>query len=423
MTQNNDTNAFLETFTKCDIFTPHVVSKQMADKLQKHGTLLEPSVGTGNLLQYVSIEHYEKVDVFDIKKEYLDQCPTHPKINKYLVDFLKYETAEKYDNIILNPPYIKIQDLPSHYVSFIKEKWPILSDGNIDIYYAFLFKCLELLTPNGVMVAITPNSYLHNKSALKFRKYLLENKWIQEIIDFEDKHVFEDAAVYCCITVFTKNDKPALIYNGAVIDYNIIHNPSNKLCLIHYADSSEKTTLKQICKIYNGIATLRDAVYIHDIKLYDEPCWKLLKTSTSHKYCIYPYNDDGVIIDENVFKTSNPNTYNYLVDKKHVLAERDRGNKTYVTWYAYGRSQSIKISKKERVIYVPTLINPNDLKYTVEPPKLHSGCLCIEPSDTNDIPRIIECIKNNTDYLFKNSSKKNNGWINLSTTLLYELCV
>jgi hypothetical protein len=157
--------------------------------------------------------------------------------------------------------------------------------------------------------------------------------------------------------------------------------------------------------------------------LYDEPCWKLLKTSTSHKYCIYPYSDNGVIIDETTFKTANPNTYNYLVGKKTILAERDRGNKTYVTWYAYGRSQSIKISKKEKVIYIPTMINPNDLKYTIEPPKLHSGCLCIEPSDTNDIPKIIECIKNNTDYLFKNSSKKNNGWINLSTTLLYELCL
>lgn len=416
-------NEFLETFTKCDIFTPDAISKQMAEKLHKKGTLLEPSVGIGNLLNSIVIDDYDTIDIFDIKKEYLDQCPTHPKINKHLVDFLKYETAEKYDNIILNPPYIKIQDLPGHYVSFIKEKWPILCDGNIDIYYAFLFKCLELLKDDGVMVAITPNSYLHNKSALKFRKYLLEKKWIQEIIDFQDKHVFDNAAVYCCITVFTKTDKPSLIYNGDVIDYNTIHNPSNKLCLIHYNDSSEKTTLKQICRIYNGIATLRDAVYIHDTKLYDEPCWKQIKTSTSHKYCIYPYNDDATIIDEIAFKTENPRTYNYLVDKKNILAERDRGNKTYITWYAYGRSQSIKISKKEKVIYIPTLINPNDLKYTIEEPKLHSGCLCIEPIDTNDIPRIIECIKNNTDYLFKNSSKKNNGWINLSTTLLYELCL
>jgi adenine-specific DNA-methyltransferase len=171
-------NEFLKTFTKCDIFTPDVVSSKMSEKLHKNGTLLEPSVGTGNLLKHIAIEHYEKMDIFDIKKEYLDQCPEHPKINKYLSDFLKYETAEKYDNIILNPPYIKIQDLPSDYVSFIKEKWPILSDGNIDIYYAFLFKCLELLKPDGVMVAITPNSYLHSKSALKFRKYLLENKFI-----------------------------------------------------------------------------------------------------------------------------------------------------------------------------------------------------------------------------------------------------
>jgi hypothetical protein len=414
-------NEYLENFKKCDIFTPSTISKQMAQKLHKNGTLLEPSVGIGNLLDHIKIDDYEKIDIFDIKKEYIDNCPNHPKINKYLADFLKHETTDKYDNIILNPPYIKIQDLHYDYVSFIKEKWSIFKNGNIDIYYAFLFKCLELLNENGVMVAITPNSYLHNKSALKFRKYLLENKWIEEIIDFQDKHVFDNAAVYCCITIFTKKEKDVLIYNNNRIDYNNINQPNNTMHLIHCNCNTSQKTLKEICKIYNGIATLRDAVYIHDIKLYDEPCWKKIKTSTSHKYCIYPYDSNGIIIDENTFKTNNPNTYEYLLSKKKILAERDNGNKTYVTWYAYGRSQSIKVSKKEKVIYIPSLINPNDLKYTIEEPKLHVGCLCIEPINTNDIPKIIECIKNNTDYLFKNSSKKNNGWINLSTTLLYGL--
>jgi hypothetical protein len=65
MTQTNHANTFLETFTKCDIFTPCVVSKQMSDKLHRHGTLLEPSVGTGNLLKYIAIDDYEKVDIFD----------------------------------------------------------------------------------------------------------------------------------------------------------------------------------------------------------------------------------------------------------------------------------------------------------------------------------------------------------------------
>ena len=57
------------------------------------------------------------------------------------------------------------------------------------------------------MISITPNTYLYNKSALNLRKYLFQNKYIKEIIDFKDKKVFKDASVYCCITIFTKENK------------------------------------------------------------------------------------------------------------------------------------------------------------------------------------------------------------------------
>ena len=38
---------------KCDIFTPDNISKLMASYLKKGGSLLEPSVGTGNLLKFI----------------------------------------------------------------------------------------------------------------------------------------------------------------------------------------------------------------------------------------------------------------------------------------------------------------------------------------------------------------------------------
>ena len=69
-----------------------------------------------------------------------------------------------YKNIILNPPYIRFQDLSIDYRKFIKEKWNILSKGNIDLYYAFIIKCIELLDDCGIMVAIIPNSYLYNNT-------------------------------------------------------------------------------------------------------------------------------------------------------------------------------------------------------------------------------------------------------------------
>jgi hypothetical protein len=40
----------------------------MSSKLRNTGSLLEPSVGIGNLLKYIELNNYDDVDVFDIKK-------------------------------------------------------------------------------------------------------------------------------------------------------------------------------------------------------------------------------------------------------------------------------------------------------------------------------------------------------------------
>ena len=134
----------------------------MTSFLTKKGNLLEPAVGTGNLLKYLNLDDYNRIDIFDIKKEYLDRCPIKGNIIKYHTDFIKKQINTSYKNIILNPPYIRFQDLSIEYREFIKKNWNILSNGNIDIYYVFIIKCLELLDKDGIMITITPNSYLYN---------------------------------------------------------------------------------------------------------------------------------------------------------------------------------------------------------------------------------------------------------------------
>ena len=85
----------------------------MASKLGNHGSLLEPSVGTGKLLTYLDINHYDKVDLYELKKEYIDtlhdnitritattnNTNTNAVVNIYNVDFLKATIEKKYDNI------------------------------------------------------------------------------------------------------------------------------------------------------------------------------------------------------------------------------------------------------------------------------------------------------------------------------------
>lgn len=406
----------LDKFTKCDIFTPDNITKIMTSKLKKKGTLLEPSVGTGNLLKFINPEKYNSIDVYELKKDYLDKVTEHKHINKFNGDFIKTNIEKRYDNIIMNPPYIKTQDMSLAYREFIKEKFNVLKTGLIDIYYAFIIKCLELLDDDGVMVSITPNTYLYNKSSLEMRKYLIDNKFIKEIIDFKHEKVFKDASVYCCITVFTKNDKSHVMYNNEKLLYSDI---SKNYSLFNFNSTSE--TLKNLCKIKNGVATLRDSIFIHSEKLFDEPCWKNITNGPNEKYIIYPYYN-GEILNENTFKNSNPKTYKFLLENKDELAKRDKGNKTYPAWYAYGRSQSIKISDKT-CIYIPCFIDPKNIKDNIFKWKntLHRSCLCIEPNDEKNINEIIACIIDNIDFITKNSSKKSGGWINLSSRTLYEI--
>ena len=111
----------------------------------------------------------------------------------------------QYTNIILNPPYIKIQELEADYRVFLRDKFKL--KGNLDIYYAFILKCITHLSDDGVMVSITPNSYLYNKSSFDIRKHLIDNRFIKEIIDFGHEKVFVNASVYTCITIFSKSRK------------------------------------------------------------------------------------------------------------------------------------------------------------------------------------------------------------------------
>ena len=406
----------LSNFTKCDIFTPDNISEKMASKLLNFGNLLEPCVGTGNLLKYINFENYDKIDIYEIKTHYINQINDNIKIRKFNCDFLKQNIDELYDNIILNPPYIKIQELPVEYREYINSNFELLDGGAIDIYYAFIIKCLNLLNKNGIMISITPNSYLYNKTAYKLRKYLFDNKLIEEIIDFKEKKVFTDASVYCCITIYNKQPKTCLIYNGENILYdNILKNYS-----LFNLNSSDNT-LRNICKIKNGIATLRDKIYIHNDKLFNEPCWKQITNGTHKKYIIYPY-ENGVIINEDIFKLYNPHTYQYLLENKEELSKRDNGNKIYPTWYAYGRSQSIKYTNKI-CLYIPCFIEPNTIPLNLFENKniLHYGCLCIEPNNENDIYIIKNTIISNIDFIKNNSSKRSAGWINLTSSILYNL--
>lgn len=402
----------LQKFNKSDVFTPDRISKRMASYLTNKGTLLEPAVGDGQLLKYMDTDKYSSIDIYDIKQNYLDKCPTQSNIHTHLADFIRTPIHTTYDNIILNPPYIRIQDLSSEYRTHIKTQWSILNRGNIDIYYAFILKCLDLLKDDGVMVCITPNSYLYNVSSKSLRKYIIDNRYIQTIIDYKSEKVFKNVSTYCCITVFTKQKKEYLTYNSQQIRYDAI---SNKEYNIFNTTNSKAKTLGDICTIKNGIATLRDKIFIHDTKLFDEPCWEVVTKLDKERWCIFPYNEKGKVVEEDAFKIDNPQTYAYLESHKAELAKRDKGNKVYPKWYSYGRTQSLIKYTSAQVMYISSFADPDHIQYKIDTPKIFSSCLCLEVTDTTyTLEKIKEILIKHKQFIIDNSSKRGGGWITIS---------
>lgn len=401
---------------KSNVFTPDPIVELMSSYLHKTGNLLDPAIGNGALIKHTKLC---PIDGYDINKNFLDEI-TDRRVVKYHTNFLTAFVAKSYDNIILNPPYIRIQDIKEEDRNIIRESFPLIRSGNFDIYLAFLCKCLDWLKFTGVMVAITPNSFLYSRSCRKFRKHLIDYRLVDTIINFQSEKLFPGVSVYCCITVFTKKFKKTITY---------IDKKTNETKQIHYDDIGDnffeskksKEKLGDYMNISIGIATLRDKIFIHKEKLFDEPCWKqIFKVSKNKKlWIIYPYDSGKHIYREEEFKYINPQTYKYLLSHKEELKKRDRGIKKYEAWYAYGRKQGFKfIDLPTNVLYIPTIGN-KDFKIVEDKTMLFYSGLCIcQKSPAYPLDKIRRTIEKNREFIYENSSKRGNDWFNISSSTI-----
>ena len=369
-------------------------------------TLLEPSVGTGDLLQVMS-GSYEQADVFDINSEYINKVESSIYITKTCTDFLSFKFDKKYDAILMNPPYLRFQEMSNEVRKTVRSISDILKTGNVDIYIAFLVKCIELLADNGTLVAITPSTWRYNKSAEKFRKWLFSNRLIHAIHDYGSEKVFPGINVYCSILVVNRFPKMSYTLNDETVIYDEDPSKDSTVCL------------HDVCEIQNGVATLCDGVFIHDTPLFNEPCWKpVLKVSKRKiRSIIYPYKIDGTIISEDEFKKYNPQTYSFLERNKDRLASRDKGHKTYEAWYAYGRKQGVRLpTGKDDSVYVSTLCPPTVPTYREKTMLFYSGIRITPQKTTCDI--IQGQIEKHSIDIRNKCSKRGNDWINVTTTSL-----
>jgi hypothetical protein len=102
------------------------------------------------------------------------------------VDFLCFETDEKYDLIIGNPPYFvcKNDRVPEEYQPFIR--------GRPNIFGLFILKSLSILEDCGVLAFVVPKSFLNAAYYAPIRNHIKKTCVICDIADYSDMNEFID---------------------------------------------------------------------------------------------------------------------------------------------------------------------------------------------------------------------------------------
>jgi len=267
------------------VFTPKKIAELMVSMALKNKpkSILDPCFGEGVFLKEVFRKlKYKEPHIFGIEIDselfYEVNNRLIDKENLYLFNKNFFEVDNLVDCIIMNPPYIRHEDLNNTKYDFLdknkileKIKFDVKKiDARSNLYVYFFVKSIELLKEDGEIIAIVPNTWMSAKFGEKFKNILFEYFSILEIITFE-KDVFENADVDSCIIHLKKTKKQSdtkivlLNHESAhgialskTVDISTLKKTANWMNFFkENIDFSSKNfiELKEIVKIRRGIST------------------------------------------------------------------------------------------------------------------------------------------------------------------------
>lgn len=405
-------------------FTPDYIIDFIITEIQpkENETNLDPSCGCGAFLVGLT-DYYKKTFNKSIKKiikenifgsdileynihrakliltiyalQYGEQLE-ESDFNLYHQDSLRTSWKMSFDNIVGNPPYVKFQDLTDDNRNYLTKHWTTVEGGTFNLYFAFFELGYKLLKPTGKLGYITPNNYFTSLAGESLRKYFLNQKCVNRIIDFSHKKVF-DAQTYTALTFLNKQKNESISFDRIKDGFspedflpnangspNYIKDLNFKKWRLLKTDEQQNIKIienigKPIGKLFDicvGIATLKDEIFFIDgkktkndcyLKTTDNGIFEIEKEAVKPVYkisdfktqeeaeqntrkIIFPYiinKGIATAIPENIFKNKFPKCYAYLLTEKENLLARDKGKVKFDPFYVWGRTQGLtRIGKK-----------------------------------------------------------------------------
>jgi len=116
------------------------------------------------------------------------------------------EVQKGFDIAIGNPPYVQIQSFSGRPEQKLweKQKYETYTKTG-DVYCLFYERGCRLLKSGGILTYITSNKWMRANYGKAMRKFFLTHGAIDQLIDFGDSPIFENATTYTNILVYRKD--------------------------------------------------------------------------------------------------------------------------------------------------------------------------------------------------------------------------
>lgn len=385
-------------------------------------------------------------------------------LNADTLAFCSDDWDEKYssfDAVVGNPPYVCSRNVTSR----TKEKmllYEVCKSGHPDLYIPFFQIGIEMLTSKGVLGFITMNSFLKSVNGRALREYFSKNRYCVFIMDFRGYQIFKSKSTYTCLFFLDKGVKSESLhyvdnesadltneYSYQSFAYDSLDN--KKGWNINNYDESHAVEITGIplgkyCESRHGIATLSNSTYIFKKCDEDEKYYYLEKEELIYpiekaicrevvnsnklnsdvdfdsikELLIFPYFKDNkgkmIVYSAETMKKCFPQALSYLESQKKILDMRDKGNTVkYPAWYAYGRTQSLSMSRYK--LFFPKFVNkkPNCVLCDDETLMLYNG-VAFQSNDRRILMVVKRIMESDIfwNYIKSNAKPYASGYYSLS---------
>ena len=337
-------------------------------------TILEPSIGRGDLVKYITENCYVDFDMYELDEsiELLEDIDRE-KVN--YGDFIKANISKKYKTIIGNPPYVK------------------KSTGNL--YLEFIEKCFNLLKIKGELIFIVPSDFLKLTSASKLLIKMMKSGTFTHIYHPNNENLFANASIDIIVFRYYKwpKQKKKTLYNNQ-LKYLI---NTNGIITFSNTEITNNFIIGDYFNVYVGMVTGKETVYKNNefgnITL-------LNKKNVRDKY---------IFIE--VFPTPNENLNNYMLENKDILINRKIKSYTEQNWWLWGAPRNminIENNMGKKCIYVSNLTRNKEVAFEGKVEYFGGALLMMIPKKEVDLKKIVKYLNSDTfkeNYTFSKRFK------------------